>query len=707
MRIFTALLKGMAVISFGTKYWFLLLIGVIISTFAIVMLLYYKNRKLSDLSPVKRWILYSLRFVSVFLLLFLLLSPFVKNLKKIIRKPIVIAVWDNSSSLLAWPDSTEAANLINQTRNEIQNGISSDYSLIEYSFGESTRPAEQLDFSEKKSDYSEVISTISNRHFNDNIGAVIVAGDGIYNQGKNPVNLMREVNFPVYAIGFGDTTENIDARIQNIRVNRTTFSGNKFPVETELLFSKLNGKTLKFSVFEGNTEVASTMITPTSDNFFWSQEFLLDAGAAGLKHFSARVQVAENEKNIKNNTAGFVINVLESKQKIVIISDGPHPDIGAIKNTLDLQSIYDVSVFTEEPYPADLSEFNLLILNQLPTMGNSAAEILKKAEEQRLPVLFMVGLKTFIPQFNTITQGVKIIPMAGTGEEAQAYINTGYAVFNPGEELKQMLPKFPPLLVPFADYELAPGFTPLLYQRIMKVETGKPLLATGLLNGRKTGYLFGEGIWRWRLYDYASNQNHNSFNELVNQLVQYLSLRQNEDNFIVEFSPVYAEIDNIILGAEVYNDAFEKITSEEVTIELQNQEGKEFNFTFDVSGSNYFLNIGHLPTSDYTFTANVTLGDKTFKETGSFTVTAVNFENINTEAQHSLLYQMAAQSGGKFYLPAETGNLMDELKTGNKLKPASYYQEMINELLNLKFLFFVILLLLSVEWFLRKFWGIF
>lgn len=426
-----------------------------------------------------------------------------------------------------------------------------------------------------------------------------------------------------------------------------------------------------------------------------------------MKHYSAKIETVENERNTKNNTAGFVINVLENKQKILIVSDGPHPDIGAIKNTLDGQKTYDVSIFTEEPYPSNLSEFNLLILNQLPTSGKSAGEILKNAASSRLPVLFMVGTKTFLPQFNSLAMGAEILPLAGSGEEAQATFNPIYATFTLSENFKEILVKFPPLQVPFADFDLAAGFTPLFYQKIMNIETTKPLMATGVLNGRKTGFVFGEGIWRWRLSDYLQNGSHSNFNELVNQLVQYLSLRENEDNFIVSFNPVYSEIEDVILTAEVYNDAFERITTEEVNIEIENNEGKEYAFTFDISGEHYHLNIGHLPTGDYTFSANVSIGGRSYDETGRFTVTSVNFENIVTQANHNVLFQLAAQSGGKFYLPAESERLVEELLNSKQLKSTSYFQEMIRELLNLKALFFVVLLLLSVEWFLRKFWGIY
>ncbi len=694
-------------ISFGIKYWFFFLVAAIVAAFGISLFLYFRNKENSELGKNQVRILMTLRFLSFFIIAFLLLSPFIKTLKKITRNPLIIAAWDNSNSIVSNPDSINVASEIAKIREKVNNELSTKYSVLEYTFGEKAKRLNELNFSEKKTDYSEVISTVVNNHFNENIGALILVGDGINNQGKNPLNLLNEVNFPVYTIGFGDTTEVVDSRIQDIRVNRTSFSGNKFPVEIDAQFSKLKGNAIRLSVIQDNNELASVIVTPPNQNYFYTQNFILDAGAAGLKHYSVKTEIVENERNTKNNQASFVINVLEKKQKILILSDGPHPDIGAIKNTLDLQTTYDVSVFTEEPFPSNFSDFNLIILNQLPTAGKSAAEIVKNAQGNRIPILFIVGNKTFLPQLNALAQGATISPLAGSGEEALAALNPSYATFNLSDDFKEIVSQFPPLQVSFADYELEAGFTPLFYQKIMNIETAKPLIATGTLNGRKTGFIFGEGIWRWRLYNYYIDQNQALFNELVNQLVQYLALRQNEDNFIIDFKPIYAETDEIVFRAEVYNDVFEKVNNEEVKIKIQNSNNEEFEYTFDIQGSDYFLNAGHLPSGDYTFSAEVAIGDKTFNETGRFTITPVNFENLDLRANHNLLYQLSAQSGGRFYQPDQSDQLISDLKNNNHLKATSYFQEMINEMLNLKWLFFVVLLLLSVEWFLRKFWGIY
>jgi len=391
-------------ISFGTKYWFTFLVVILLAAIGVVILLYFRNKANKELSKTQVRILMSLRFLSFFLIAFLLLSPFLRNLKKILQNPIIVAAWDNSSSITSLTDSINAKAQFLSFKTDITNELGSDFELVQYTFGETSNTENELNFKEKESDYSELISAVNNNHFNQNIGALIIAGDGIYNQGKNPVNVLNEVSFPVYTIGFGDTSIVSDSRIQNIRVNRTAFSGNKFPVEVDAQFSKVRGKPLKLSIIQNDVELESVVITPPNDNYFDTKEFILEAGNAGLKHYSARVESIDNERNTKNNTSGFVINVLENKQKILILSDGVHPDVGAIKNTLVEQKTYDVTTCTEEPFPANLNEFNLLVLNQLPTSSKSAAKIIETAKKSRIPILFIVGNNTFLPQLNALNQ---------------------------------------------------------------------------------------------------------------------------------------------------------------------------------------------------------------------------------------------------------------------------------------------------------------
>lgn len=680
---------------------------IILAALAVVLTLYYRNRENEEIGSSRLKLLMFLRFLSFFLTGVLLLSPFIRSQKKIIRPPLIVTAWDNSASVISAGDSLELTDRINNLKETVTRQLQKEYKTISYSFGQETEILKTLNFTGKKSDYSNLISTILNNHYNENIGALILAGDGLYNKGLNPLNMLHDVNFPFYTIGLGDTTEVIDALIQNVRVNRTAFSGNSFPVEINTKFRKLKGRPLKLSIKQGGDILAEKVITPPDNDFFRSDEFILDAGAAGLKHFTANIEILKNERNIKNNRSEFVVNVLKNKQKILIISDGPHPDIGAVKNTLEQQQSFEVSVFTEEPYPSNIHEFNLIIMNQLPTPAKSMANLITESKNLRVPVLFIIGNKTFLPQMNTIAEGIDINPLAGSREEAQAVVNSSFATFNLSEDLKSLIPGLPPLQVPFANYRIDPRFDILLYQKLNNIETQKPLLATGIMKGKKTGIIFGEGIWKWRIYNYYLNRSHKEFNELITQLVQFLALRENEDNFMIDYKSVYDEIEDVIMTAEVYNEAFEKISNAEITILIKNEKSEEFNFTFDVSEEEYLLNAGNLPVGNYIFNAEVTAGQETFSEEGRFTITAVNIENIITRANHRILYQLAVRSGGDFLFPEQAEEIDKRLADSKSLQSVTYLQSMIDELLNIRWLFFVLSTLLGVEWFLRKYWGLY
>lgn len=505
----------------------------------------------------------------------------------------------------------------------------------------------------------------------------------------------------------GDTNIVRDAAIADIRVNRNAFVGNRFPVELNLQFEKMENEPVTIQVYKNDEIVFTKRIVPVNNDYFISESFNLDAELHGLQHYMVRLNTPAEENNVKNNRSEFVINVLENKQKILILSEGTHPDLGAIKNVLELQQNFEVSIFTRPPYPENLNDFNLIILNQMPSTWTVGRELISKSLESKTPLLFIVGSKTFIPQFNQLNQGVELIPQARNTEEAQPSINNNFELFRMNEELRDMIERFPPLMVPFADINLAPAYSTMLYQKLNNIDTQRPLIAMGNMEGRKTGVIFGEGIWRWRLYNYYFNESHQQFTEFISSVIQYLSLRENDDNFIIDFQPVYFDTDPVILRGEVYNEAFELINEPEITIDLTDEEGNNFPYVFDNDGDYYKLDAGKLPVGDYSFTADVIIGEDKFTESGYFSIIPLQIENVVTKANFNVLFRIADVTGGDFYRADQINELTELISNNSNIKPTSYFQASITEILNLKWLFLVLIIVFSMEWFLRKYWGIY
>jgi hypothetical protein len=252
---------------------------------------------------------------------------------------------------------------------------------------------------------------------------------------------------------------------------------------------------------------------------------------------------------------------------------------------------------------------------------------------------------------------------------------------------------------------LQPTIQPLAYQSVKGITTNKAALAFGTYKGRKTGFIVGEGLWRWRLADYQLNGNHEAFDELIQKMAQYLALRENEDNFNVYHPAIFQETDNVEFTAELYNDSYELVNSPEVEIVIKDSRQKEFKYVFEKTEDHYKLNAGSLAPDDYAFEAKVQLGDQGFSESGNFSVVKNEVEKQNTVADFNVLYQMAVQSGGQFFEANDCSKLVDEIKENNRIEVKIHRQNIQDEWINMKIMFVFLLILLSSEWFLRKYWG--
>ncbi|HET8685401.1 MAG TPA: hypothetical protein VFM18_01905, partial [Methanosarcina sp.] len=335
-------------------------------------------------------------------------------------------------------------------------------------------------------------------YINKNIGALVIWGDGIYNQGQDPGNLVNGSRFPIYTVGVGDTTRKVDALIRNVKTNKVAFLKNRFPVEIELNFSKLRNKIAYIDIENNQHSVYSTTVAINSDDDFKLEFANLEASETGMQHYKIKIRPFEDEVNLKNNEYEFVIQVLENKQKILVLSDGPHPDLGAIRTSLLQLQNYDIKVITGNITPDSLSSYSLIVLNQLPSIKNVASQLLSKIKDSHIPVLVLVGPNSKLEQLNSLDLGLKVTPGKNT-EEVQPAFDQNFSLFTLSDATKEMISTSPPLLSPFGNTDLFPTVQNLALQNIRNIPTNKSMMAFGTIKGRKVGFIVGEGLWRWRL----------------------------------------------------------------------------------------------------------------------------------------------------------------------------------------------------------------
>lgn len=687
-------------ISFDHTYAIFWILLILLVSAGVSYWLYYRNRENATLSGFQKGILATLRFLTLVIVFLFLLSPLMQKVKRIKQLPILAVAMDNSISV------KDKANSFAEVREAVKKRFAEDYQVEFWTFGKDVRQSDQFTGTENASDYGQAIKTLKNNYINKNIGAVILMGDGIYNQGQNPENLVSNLKFPIYTVGVGDTTMKADAAIRSVKTNKVAFLKNKFPVEIELKFLKLKDKMAYLEIENNKKQIYSSTITITSDDDFKLEFVSPEATQAGLQHYKIRIRPFNGEANVKNNDYEFVIQVLENKQRILMLSDGPHPDMGALRTSISELQNYDTQIITGSEAPDSLNKYSLIILNQLPSAKNAASKLLSRIKESRIPVLFIVGPNTLLDQLNTLDMGLKVSASKNT-EEVQARFNDDFSLFTLSPETKELLAVASPFVSPFGNTDVSPQLQTLAWQSIKNIPTRKTIIAMGSDKGRKLGFIVGEGIWRWRLYDYMQSGNHDAFNELVHKMIQYIALRENEDNFNINYPALFQENDKVEMTAELYNDSYELVNTPDVNIRIMNDSLKEFNYTFDRTADYYRLNIGSQPPGDYTFEAKTQLGGQQFTEKGSFSIVKNEIELQNNQADFGLLYQLSAQSSGQFSTLENYGTLLDDIENNKQITVQQHEQTMLTEWINVKLLFLLLVVMLTIEWFYRKYWGIY
>ncbi|MBW7846065.1 MAG: hypothetical protein H3C45_10585 [Bacteroidia bacterium] len=83
----------------------------------------------------------------------------------------------------------------------------------------------------------------------------------------------------------------------------------------------------------------------------------------------------------------------------------------------------------------------------------------------------------------------------------------------------------------------------------------------------------------------------------------------------------------------------------------------------------------------------------------------MQLEFAQTKANHQLLQELAVQSAGKLFHINTMDKLAEEIQKNESIKPIIYEHKEIKSWIDIKWIFYILLSLLSIEWFIRKWNG--
>ncbi len=644
----------------------------------------------------------TLRAIFIFLTLALLLNPIVKHLTHDIRKPIIVVAQDNSKSIIYNKDSAFYQSEYKEKLEKFTTELSEDYDVYMMPFSDGTEQSDSINFDGEITNISSVFGELNSRYSGANLGAVILATDGIFNKGQNP-QYIGATKFPVFCIALGDTITRKDLVIKDVIHNSVTFLGNKFPLRILVSADKCTEKQARINISRKGVNLYSQSFELPENGTVKAIETELTADQIGLQEYKITLQHLNNETSYENNEADFFIDVIDKRDKILILAEAPHPDVGAIKSAL--KSNPDLELDIKYSYENNISVkgYDLVITHQLPTLKNKSQNIFAEIEKYAIPQIFILGTQTSYRDFDKLNTGVKTNVNQNSFDDAVPAFNSEFNSFT--IESPDFFQQLPPLKVPYCTPKISLESKTLLYQTINGIKTTKQLVFFTECDNRKACFILGEGLWRWRIYDYKLNSDNEKFNSLINKIVRFTVAKQQKDKLIVDSKRLYNDNENVIVTAEFYNDAFEIVSGLDIDATLKDSSENEFKYKMEPNGNAYRIDFGKLVAGKYTCKFSTTFDGKEYETNIAFIVRKINLEAQNLTANHNILFGIANSNGGKVYYPNDFEEIKNDLKANPNIQNVAFEQETLSTIKDFWYLFVCILLFATAEWFLRKFWG--
>lgn len=656
-------------------------------------LLYFRQRDYEQKWLV--FLLFGLRALGFSLLLFVLIAPFIVQKERQILKPIVTILVDNSQSMLFGPDSASVKRDLTHRLAETSEGLE-NAEVRFYNFDANLSEA-QPDFTGGATDMAQALQTVKREIPRDRLGAIVLASDGLYNRGNNPLYEAGSGLVPIFTVAVGDSSVQRDLGFGQVVAPRFVFRGDDILVEATVTATNLSGTSAQVKLKQGGAVLSTKNVSITDNNFATIQRFSIPTKAAGTFAYDVELPAAAEERNTRNNSYRFYVEVIESRKKIVVLAAAPNPDVAAIREALKKVDAYEVAYQKLDESTRIDAEAELAIVF---IQENIQARFYQNALANYRGALWLVigaGVDGRIPGLAVpdIT-----IPRMRQPVVVKPKINPSFGLFRLSKPTQDVLTKLE--AIPVFGGQLQ---TSQPSEALFSTADGFPLAIYGKYKGGRLAVFSLNGLWQQRMQIFKTYQKHGAFDEWMQLTTQYLTSESNSNRLRLYYEPRVPAGENLTIRAEVYDASLQVTTEAAVEVKLAAPDKSTQEYALQPRQNDYVTEITGLASGTNTFQASATLGNEKLVATGEFIVEEQGLEAMSTRANYNLLMQMASATEGKFYTLASLSELLEELKTAPTLVPVERIIKTSVPLINSLWLMFLAAFLFAAEWLLRRYFG--
>jgi len=706
---------------FGDNLW-LFLVLLILSFF--LSFIHYR-KTFPPLNKTQKTLLLTLRWVA-FLALFLALSQAVFAFLKVeLKRPVVAILLDSSKSMnLKSGSTTRKQILVDLIESEKIEELKSKAKLKAFSFSDTLTSfnikKDELNFSGEVTSLGNSLEKVTEKFKDVNLQAVFILSDGSNNYGKDPVEVARELELPVYTYGIGEYTPVFDLSIDEVIYPEVAYSGKKAEIEVFLTGEGYQGKKLPLFLKEGEKILDQKQIEVPSSGLTQKFTFELVPQREGQIKYDVILPVQDGETNPKNNKRTLALKVLKSKLKLFILASELDWEYTFLKRFFESEKDFEIEtlVYGKDQVPVignfpdkEFFDFDVLILVDVPSslFRRHKKEVFEFLNQKK-SVLFLLGEKFY--RGKNFKEFSGVLPF-----------DFKEVSFLPGNILLNLAPerRFHPVTSlekdPFENAKAWVNQPPFLgIIQIRDVSQKAKVLASyspfegasvpGILVEKNKGKLMVVTcfpFWRWDFLMWGIGKDNRYFKNFFGNSIRWLSTEEDVER--IQIKPdktVYKSGERISFVAKVFDENYQKITLADVNLKIIPSLERPFQDTSSLDlaldkNFNYKGSITYLPPGKYSFVGEVKLDNKILGgKKGEFTVEEFSLEDQNPNPDKDLLKKIAEVSKGKYY------ERMDFPLSDLNLEQKREEKETKIGIWTSPFLLLLAVACLSVEWAIRR-----
>lgn len=715
--------------SFGYSPWLLAL-----SLLLAGGLSYWSYRStVPTLSPAWRWTLGSLRFASLALICFLLLEPVVRHLNESEHPPLLAVLVDDTESMrvVGGEADTTAASVRDRLRPSLSPLIEdlngrARFFAFDASLRELTgSPVDSLVFDGSRSDVAAALQAVTEELEGENLQGIALVSDGQHNSGRSPVRVADRSPVPVHTVTVGDTTRQRDLQVRRVAANDLAYVDTDVPVQATLRADDVEGTSTTVSLLHAGAVLDTVTLSLPSGTSEQTVDLSYRPDTPGLKQLTVQASPVPGEATTRNNERSVSQRVLASERRILLLGAAPSPSFAALRRVLERDDNADVTAripqqdgsFYEGPFPDSLSRYDVIVNAGFPSSSVPDDLVRRIADElaEGTPALFVLDRQTDVSAWQErFSDVLPAHPSTDRLRFAEASFSPAetersHPIFQIDDVEASLYEQLPPLAVPTSAWTPTPDATVLAEARPAERSESDPLLVVRRRTGHRTALLLGTDTWRWATLSPDLEAADPLWPGLVSNLLRWVATQ--DDDRPVRVRPAASPFEGdepVEFIGQVYDESQNPVSDASVSVTLTDSAGTESPHSMDpVGNGRYELDVAALPEGTYQYEATARRdGDTLGSDQGQFSVEALRLEYQTPRADPVLMRQIASRSGGRAYATDDGSALSADLNASTDFTSTTVTESTETELWHTSIFLVVILLLLAVEWTLRKRFGL-